>query len=87
MDNHVNPEIIDMLEQLDSMKVLAGKMASKSSESEALIERIQLHNDLLLEGVSTLANSQMEDRALVILISFSVGVIGGLFAAQFLYCN
>ena len=83
MDNHVDPEIIDMLERLDSMKVLAGKMASKSSETEALIESLQLHNDLLLEE----NKSQNEDRAVVILISFSVGVFLGAFAAQFLYCN
>ena len=80
MDNHVDPEIIDMLEQLDSMKVLAGKMASKSSETEALIESLQLHNEFLQKE----NNFQMEDRMLVILISFSVGVIGGLLAAQFL---
>ena len=83
MDNHVDPEIIDMLEQLDSMKTLAGKMASKSSETEALIESLQLHNDLLLEE----NKSQNEDRAVVILISFSVGVFLGAFTAQFLYCN
>ena len=82
MDNHVDPEIIAMLEQLDSMKALAGKMASKSSEAEALIESLHSYNDLLLEENKL----QMEDRALGILISFSIGVVGGLFAAQFLYC-
>lgn len=84
MDNHVDPEIIDMLEQLDSMKALAGKMASKSSETEALIESLYLHNEFLQKENFDLYKFQMEDRALVILISFSVGVIGGLFAAQFL---
>lgn len=84
MDNHVDPEIIAMLEQLDSMKALVGKMASKSSETEALIARFQFHNEFLQKENFDLYKFQMEDRALVILVSFSVGVIGGLFAAQFL---